>query len=71
MVIECVPVPRETGDMAPIYFKVKTEFAFLFILFDTVYIVSVLAFHWNNVPGAFCRQGEILYPKREEALFSG
>lgn len=23
MVLNCVPVPKETGDMAPIYFKVR------------------------------------------------
>lgn len=23
MIIECVPLPKETGDMAPVYFKVK------------------------------------------------
>ena len=22
MIIECVPLPKETGDMAPVYFKV-------------------------------------------------
>jgi hypothetical protein len=25
MIMECVPVPRETGDLAPIYFKVIEE----------------------------------------------
>jgi hypothetical protein len=25
MMIECVPIPRETGDLAPIYFKVREE----------------------------------------------
>ena len=29
MVIECVPMPREVGDMAPIYFKVGQLFDFL------------------------------------------
>ena len=29
MVIECVPVPKEIGDMAPIYFKVnKSQLTF-------------------------------------------
>ena len=26
MVLEAVPMPREVGDMAPIYFKVKNNF---------------------------------------------
>lgn len=26
MVIECVPMPREIGDMAPIYFKVSVHY---------------------------------------------
>jgi hypothetical protein len=25
MMLECVPIPRETGDLAPVYFKVKKE----------------------------------------------
>jgi hypothetical protein len=25
MMMECVPIPRETGDLAPIYFKVREE----------------------------------------------
>jgi hypothetical protein len=25
MKMECVPIPRETGDLAPIYFKVREE----------------------------------------------
>ena len=25
MCIECIPVPKETGDMAPIYFKVREQ----------------------------------------------
>jgi hypothetical protein len=25
MVMECVPIPRETGDLAPVYFKVNEE----------------------------------------------
>ena len=29
MVIECVPMPREVGDMAPIYFKVRQLFYLL------------------------------------------
>ena len=24
MILECIPMPRETGEMAPIYFKVMT-----------------------------------------------
>ena len=27
MVLECIPLPREVGDMAPIYFKVRTTAA--------------------------------------------
>jgi hypothetical protein len=26
MVLECIPVPQETGDLAPIYFKVKKKY---------------------------------------------
>lgn len=25
MILECVPMPRETGDLAPIYFKVRNK----------------------------------------------
>ena len=28
MVLQCVPLPRETGDMAPIYFKVTPDYEF-------------------------------------------
>ena len=28
MIIECVPLPKEVGDMSPIYFKVKYFFQY-------------------------------------------
>jgi len=31
MVIECIPLPKETGEMAPIYFKVTVCVSYIVI----------------------------------------
>jgi hypothetical protein len=31
MILECVPMPRETGDLAPVYFKVTEKIQCIFI----------------------------------------
>jgi hypothetical protein len=30
MILECIPMPRETGDLAPIYFKVRDKVQCIF-----------------------------------------
>lgn len=38
MMVECIPVPKEVGDMAPIYFKVSFEI-----------FISLLDTHLHNL----------------------
>lgn len=44
MVYECIPLPREMGDMAPIYFKVFINSFFLYI-----FIIFTFNFGWIYV----------------------
>lgn len=43
MVLNCVPVPKETGDMAPIYFKVRYHLTISFIISGN-YMILIISF---------------------------
>lgn len=44
MVLNCVPVPKETGDMAPIYFKVRYHLTISFIIPGNYMILIIFKF---------------------------
>lgn len=48
MVLNCVPVPKETGDMAPIYFKVRYHLTIYFIISGN-YMILIIFFIVINI----------------------
>ena len=51
MVYECIPLPKEVGDMAPIYFKVFIiVFTYIFIFYRIMVLWIQLSLFWYFSP---------------------
>ena len=51
MVYECIPLPKEVGDMAPIYFKVFIiVFTYIFIFYCIIVLWIQLSLFWYFSP---------------------